>query len=289
MATKTDKKLSAANSGRRWRCTAYDSAAEMAEDFRRVGARAPGSADWMGETVSAAIAAATGAGRRDLVPQAEALLGKLTVALDIPHDAWERSVSGAYPVVAEYLAGAPDPMRRRVRVNSDKAPVRIVVDLTSGCMITAAALVKRGVACLALAMAVAQDHAVELWAFQAQSDKNVEDSDHQAGTMWLVARSGEPLDLARAACALGSVALVRGVGYALNCEQVGEYIGGWAFGGPHHRPERYEQCAREALGLQPADVFIRPPTSEDPLAEKPVEFIQAQLARISAQDSQDGW
>ena len=292
--TKIDTRLSQQNSGRRWRCRVYESASEMAADFVTCGLRDPGyGSEFMGESIHMAIANARGAGRPDLVSQAEKLLDKVTVALDIPHDAWERSVCGAYPVVAEFLAGVPNPMRRRVQVSSDRAPVKIVVDLTSGVVITADVLLRRGIACLALAMALSQERAVELWAFQATGADSLQPStDDQHGTMWLVARSGEPLDLARAAGALASTGLIRGVGYQFNNHGIGRKVSGWAFGGSNAvinngtNPDRYERIAREALGLKSTDVFIRPLSSYDPDADRPVEFVQKQLAAISARSEQ---
>lgn len=199
----------------------------------------------------------------------------------VAHDSWERSICGAYPVVPEFLAGVPNPMRRRVQVASDKTPVRIIIDLNSSMSVSADVLLKRGLAVLALAMGLAQERAVELWGLVSLARVN-ENTDDQAGIMWCIACSGEPLDLSRVAASLASPAFCRGAGYALCCEHLRANVTCRGLGG--RDGDRHERQAREALGLTPDDVFIRPVDASDPLVTRPVEFIQKQLADIAARE-----
>jgi hypothetical protein len=121
---------------------------------------------WVGESLAETKArAATG----DIsgVEKAEAMIDKIDVELDRAGVEFVHDVAGAYPDVAAFLANDPENMIRRRHVElSEKAPVRVFVCTTSSAGVSAENLAKRGIAALALAMAlIRQGRAVELFTF----------------------------------------------------------------------------------------------------------------------------
>jgi hypothetical protein len=265
----------------RWFEVEYESAAELAEDGHRRNGWNPFANDsWTGESREACVRKAM-QGDQHLVAKAEGLLERVYAEIDSPRAEWARSVGGAYPVVPEALMGLPDPMRRRVQTTDNRAPLRIVMDLTSSAIFTAETLRQRGITYLALTMALSNERAVELWGFAAlggfvrRSGGIVRGA---GGALWRIVQAGAPVDLAVAGNALSSTGLVRGAAYGvIGREAHNKDIGDWAFCQPDDRG-RYVQQARAALGLDPQDVFVPPAFMGDTAVSNPVAFVQRSLA-----------
>ena len=119
---------------------------------------------WYGDCDAATAIKRLTTGDESLVAASDALLAKLENAL--PHTKkfqWQRVIAGQIVDVPEMLRGEPACMRRRVRARRNDAPVTIFMDLTSSAMISASDLLARGTAILALARALVEHRAVELW------------------------------------------------------------------------------------------------------------------------------
>src|SRR5262249_4560674 len=152
--------------------------------------------------------------------------------------------------------GLPDAMRRRAPAYDDRAPLRVFVDLTSSLAISPQILARRGTAHLALAMFLANERPVELYACVILGQWAALD----AGAL-VVPIPAQPLDLAVACNALTSPAFARYLSYSLVKANYPGYDGTWSW---HINPSndnsraRYAARAREALGLGPDDVYAPP-------------------------------
>lgn len=103
-------------------------------------------------------------GDDSLVAEAEKLLEQLMVASEtIKVMQWNPSVYGAYPVVPEFLAGSPTPMRHRQSVETENLPIGIWVDLTSSGRIGLDTLRRRGIVLLALVLKLQAIRPIELY------------------------------------------------------------------------------------------------------------------------------
>jgi hypothetical protein len=76
------------------------------------------------------------------------------VARELTRPAWAFDVAGAVPDVARYLAGEPENMLTPCEETAPARIVRLVVNLTASCNITADAMYQRGAAALALVDAI---------------------------------------------------------------------------------------------------------------------------------------
>lgn len=258
----------------------FDSAAEFADAAQGLGNRHC-DRHWTGETWEQASRSAR-EGRSDFVAEAERLMEEVATRVEAPRSSWQRSVCGAYPVIPEVIIGLPDPMRRRQGVSDDRAPLRIFVDLTSSAGINRHDLVKRGVACLALAMALATERPVELHGIAALG--NGARGQGRGIVAWRIAEG--VLDLSVACNALTSAGLVRGLGYSWLTEHGAG--GGWLFG---YYPERdradYSNRLREILGASATDIIIPPAFIGDLAMTNPVEFVRRSLDEHRAQQAQE--
>ena len=260
----------------------FDSPAEFAE---RANAEIPaGSQDcdkrWTGETWHEASTYAR-TGRLTHVAAAEKLLQQIESHVEAPKAEWINDRFGAFPNVPAFLQGQQECMRRRVQAPNDRAPIRIFVDLVSSAGIDHEILAKRGVAYLALAMALTNERPVELFAL-------IPLGNHESGTIVAVKIPSQPLDLAVACNALTSTGMIRGLGYSWCQTQRAPGAGGyydWAFGeypqGEQGRA-RYIARMRDCLQASPSDVITAPAFLNDEAVTDPVAFVQRSLAEYAA-------
>jgi hypothetical protein len=231
------------------------------------------SGGWGGEPWEEAVRKAR-MGDTALVSKAEKLIEQISVDAQRERVSWAPSRGGAYVVVPEALSGYPEPMRRRITVVDDRAPVRIMVDLTSSAVVSTADLVKRGTAILALAMLLNQDRAVELSAVVGLN------SGH--GAAFAVVRLGQsPLDIAVACNALTSVGFTRQMGYQfLQTREESRSGGEWAWGLAPDQfggRQKYVEKMRATFGASEKDVIIPAAWVHDEIVQKPVDFVKRSL------------
>lgn len=103
--------------------------------------------------------------------KAQDMLEEINTALDLSllGPEWGLSPVGGTCSVGAYLAGSPANMRRMTEVESDHAPINLYVGIGYSASFTADQIMKRGLACLALAMALARVRPVKLWAYDGIS------------------------------------------------------------------------------------------------------------------------
>lgn len=200
-------------------------------------------------------------GDDSLVADAEAMLEKINRDVECPHNEWQRGVYGAYPIVPEFLAGSPDPMRRLVTVPNESSPMRIFVDLNCSAGFSAKDLLKHGTAILALMMRLEMVRPIELVLVCALPRRN---------TKILVKVNSKPLSLSEACFGLCRVAFCRNLmfGYATAKD-----------GGFSDRIIDTERELRRYLGdlVSPGDLVVRGPHIADPIMTDPIKWINEML------------
>ncbi len=241
------------------------------------------SGSWYGRHSKATALRALTLGDESLVAASDALLAKLEDKL--PHTRkWQnrRSVTGGLVNVPEFLAGNPECMRLRKRLDRNDAPVTIFMDLTSSAMISADKLLARGTAILALARALCEHRVVELWGGIALG----ENSGYRSQKAWCSTFAWRidttPLDVARAAFLLSAPAMARGIGYELAPTLAGHssWSGAWPFAAHDFHVRTQAQRLRMAMGA--AEMLVVPPIyGTDPLVTDPLGWITRELARLT--------
>ena len=169
-----------------------------------------------------------------------------------------RTVSGGSVDVPTYLAGVPTCMRQRHRREA-KASLRIVVNLSSSAIISDDMLARRGAATLALLRLLeANGHPVELWVMHAVADYS---APLLGGAFTFVKLDTQPIDLARAAWALGSTEFSRYVIYAANtthtrCSRLSPWP--WDKRDWKHNRQLQVESVACAMGLEVSDLIYLP-------------------------------
>ncbi|HWG89155.1 MAG TPA: hypothetical protein VN679_15325 [Candidatus Acidoferrales bacterium] len=104
-----------------------------------------------------------GAGEDELSASRK-LLNQIDVAVHgVQGEVWKPQVYGAYPVVADYLAGDPMCMRNKEWDETDVAPVRIILNTAVAAGVEADTIARRAAASAAFAMKLSERRPVELW------------------------------------------------------------------------------------------------------------------------------
>lgn len=255
----------------------YDSIAAVARDAKeRAVLHSPsGRGAWFsGETGLESVSLALRGDAR-LVPDAEKLLSQIDAAIEVSHRELIADRVGAYPCVAEYLQGAPDCMRRRAPIENEAAPVAMYVVLAASASIDAATLLCRGVAILALAMALSRSRPIEL------NIVHIGDSNTRGETesVMVAPINTAPLDLASAAYVLTSAGFLRHVCFGLQMADRG-FTGGWPAEWRTNKPAYLAGLLRR-LGADPArDIIIGSADHGDELLADPVAWVNRQIARF---------
>lgn len=212
------------------------------------------------------------------VPEAEKMLDKISADLiDIPMPQWKADLCGAYPIVPDFLAGNPEPMRRRVNDISDRSPVRIYVCTTSSGGINATVLKRRGAAIMALVLALAPVRPVELYVFSILGSH----SDGEAVTY--VRLPSAPLHIGITANALCGQGWARGLCYGystLHQAANGRWPSRYRYGKDNTGYLR-DLAARMGNTVDAA-LVIPPAELRDPIVKEPVRWINDRLAEYAA-------
>jgi hypothetical protein len=227
----------------------FDGLADLSRYVAGATGHEVSSASWAGSTMPEAIDRAL-SGNAALVPASDRLLAELA-AINPPSSAWQTqgAVAGGVVNVPAYLAGQPVNMRLRRRIESQGAPLSIIVDCVTSGGVDHGTITRRGAAVLALVRALAGRRPVTLTVIGGMS---------QDGKTACVAIPIDtaPLDLARAAWALGSVEVARHLAYTAGVEAMGKKHArflDWAFN--NHEWQTQNLCAAIAPHIG-ADQFV---------------------------------
>lgn len=192
--------------------------------------------------------------------QTRALMDKVDTELsDRERREYVASPVGAFACVPEYLQGMPANMRRRVHVESEAAPVRIVVETLVSGGVNTATLARRGAAIAALVTRLSETRPVELWAAWSMLPRGI--SRRRPGTVvGKVKLDTSPISLGHLCAVMNSAQFYRAVTFPLALAANGaawDEYGGMAWGWSADPTQTGRNVRmREALGLDAADVFI---------------------------------
>ena len=284
----------------------YQSPADAAREFARLWPRTAASTSggsmsaWVGGTPADTLRLALNGGTDKHVPAAERIMDTLRDAMPASwREAWTMDMAGAFPSVPAFLAGAPDHMMRRVRQQRENHPVKVVVALTSSGGVADALLVKRGVAVLALAMALQAVRGCELYVAGMLGGYSNGKPDVKAlgGGVALVRIPSNPLSISEACLALTAGGFGRGV---INCLaahhgsarpiqdnpseglSIWTAYGGWPSKFNYDNPAPFMKLLREQLGFEDDAVMIAPARDDDrkDIAADPIAWVRKTLARF---------
>jgi len=193
-------------------------------------------------------------------------------------------VAGGMPNVPAYLTGQPLAMRRRARVQSEQAPLAVVVDLASSGGIEAKHLERRGAAILAIVRLLSAIRPISLHAVVAALPLgDAYQETHEYGASCVAVRiETAPLDLARAAHVLGAVSTARQICYSIVAHSVGTTARAcslsWAYKSVDKYRARGAELWKQALQLDEV-VFLAPAFINDPAIDNPERFVRDMLAK----------
>jgi len=193
-------------------------------------------------------------------------------------------VAGGVPNVPAYLTGQPLAMRRRARVQSEQAPLAIVVDLASSGGIEAKHLERRGAAVLAIVRLLSAIRPISLHAVVAALPMGTGYRQiHEYGASCVAVRiETAPLDLARAAHILGAVSTARQICYSIVTHSVGTTARtcslAWAYDSVDKYRARGAELWKQALQLDDI-LFIAPAFLNDAAIDNPERFVRDMLAK----------
>lgn len=155
-------------------------------------------ASWRGSLKHAKHGDLSHAGRSDkLLEKIEHLATFVSTAFQVQH-----SVTGGVPNIPSMLAGHPAHMRLRRRVLTQQAPLAIIIDATVSAGVEKESIERRGAAALALVRVLSAVRPITLYVAAGLKT-------HGKSIIVTVPINTAPLDLARAAWALGAPDFLR--------------------------------------------------------------------------------
>ena len=256
-------------------CSFYESIGDFAAELDRLpdSWKQDWAKEWNGNETFAQARRSLVKGKLDVVPRANALMEKLAGdAIELGHTQWEQSVAGFIPCVPAYLSGSPESMYRPTEVQSDRAPVRIFASVCVSAGIDTDDLEKRGIAILALCQKLTSIRPVELYLYA-----------DMGGSGWAcipcIKVETSPLDLSTATYALSGAAFLRQLCFAWARERGWNSEWAWA-SDPNSKTA--QDKTRALLGLEDNDLLIPGGYATDPIIKKPVEWLNKQIAKYTA-------
>lgn len=189
-------------------------------------------------------------------------------------------VAGSFPVVADYLAGMPLNMRRRAPVESEQAPIRLIVETATSAGVSKEQLENRGAAIAALVSRLSETRAIELWTLWGSymGSKRI-------NSFGLTKIDTLPVDINSLGAVFSSTAYARSIEFAGAMVMTGDSTGNinwnWKLS-----PTIGARIAamRTMLDMDPADIFLPGGYTDDSalMMHDPVAWVNKYL------DSQRG-
>lgn len=263
----------------------FDSIAAVADEFVRLGCkRATHRDSWYGGESTEDSLRLAHSGDTRLVAQAEALLDQLETRIETPKRIWERSPVGPICVAPDVLAGIPTPMRRIREVGDEHQPIAIFACSTISAGISAETIRKRGTTILALVLALSRTRPISLHTVAtigAERGDRVE-------TVLCTRIETAPLHLASACWALTSAGFARRLNYDI-AAKINGFLINWPELYTKLGEEKYCEHLGEVLShtTKERTLVIKPTHLNDPLANNPIPWLNAQIARFTSESEGD--
>lgn len=211
-----------------------------------------------------------------LAEASAAIMAKLhlpDVATHRKANVWD--VAGYRPDVPRVLAGAdPRVMRRRVRQDDARAPLRIYVDVLCSGGVGERQYMQRGACVLALVRVLAGQRPLELYAcgFAPQRCGNI--PGNVRANLWTVRLPTAPLDLPMVAGWIAHQGVFRAAMLGQSYDKAG--------GNAYPVEEECQPAVREALALAPRDLYLCGAFLGSELLTDPIGWIERTLRDLAA-------
>ena len=246
---------------------------------------------FFGTTTGSEALAMCFSGDDALIPEAKKMIDDILVDAALPTMMDEPEVAGCYPVAAEFLSGIPECMRMPSRVGSEQAPLSIFLDLTVSAGVTPKQYKQRGIATLALVLALSAVRPIQLEVGCVMgASKEAKGLPGESVSIVSVVINTAPLDISTAAYALTNVAFIRRLIYGASIVEH-RFTGGWPVlkGAEYAEPQSKPHIKRvtEILDL-PGETFYMPAICiEDAgfqqAVNRPAEWVRKHFERFANQ------
>lgn len=256
--------------------TYFDSPAEMAAQCSANGWRYSSNIEWLGGLDHAEIGRRMTVGDDSMVAQARKMVDKFANDIDLSMPTMDMDVCGAFPLVPAHLSGDPESFYCLGESRSSAAPLNILVDGTCSAGIGADVMRKRGVAILALVMAVSASRPItlELANVLDCGPEHIRNGDNVSFVRTRIETA--PLDLATAAFCLTCVGVARGLAYAVHRHVWGAPLmwqGLRGLDARNTRDPRVMARTKELMGVEQTDLLIPSAHLHDPIVDKPEQWL----------------
>ena len=205
------------------------------------------------------------------------------IELDLPSAEVRGCVSpavvGFLPHVQNHLAGLPDAMMTYAEERSERAPLRIGVDVCCSGGVEAADMVRRGSAIAAFAYLASTQRPVELFAVAGMNTQ----TSQKTAQIPVIRLGASPLDISAVTFALTDPAMLRRLCFTF-AEHAGRLGSSSIRWGWNSRPTNkdYLDGMHAALGFDatnPSDIFLHGGYYGDNVFGNPVAWVQDMLAK----------
>ncbi len=269
-------------------CLSFDSVEDLAEytetssscTFKRgvYGSyeRSKGS-DWDGGLSGKAALKIAREGLPNLVAGALTLANSINEFNSADKPAWSPSPCGQRLSVPEYLSGNPFHMRRKTPRDINSRHVRIFVDATSSAGVSAANLITRGQAVIALIETLQTSGvSVDCFSFSCCAARS-----KQKESLAIVRIESRPVNISQSGFVIGHPAWGRNVLYSVG-EETG-FDGSWSNVLKYGIDEtQATAAAKDLLDLQPGDLVIPAPRYSDLSFSNPKQWVTDRLRQVKA-------
>lgn len=221
-------------------------------------------------------------GDNNAVTRARTLLAKFTEELPSITQKWTLEVAGGFPSIGAFLAGDPEHMWQQEADNTDTAPLRVWLGLTSSIGVTPAQIFERGIALAAFAMTLSERRTVYLTPYVLLGASNTsnkyrareyhDDNTSPDGSLISWDLTTSPLILSEVSAALTRSEVTRALGLAA-CYKANPACNGQWLDCYQNEPKM-----RRLLNAAPGDIFIGSIHLNDPLLTDPIGWVKKQLA-----------
>lgn len=188
-------------------------------------------------------------------------------------------IAGFTPCVPSYLAGDPMHMRRKVEINSSKAPITLVVGIGSSGGIDTSTIENRAIAIACLVYYLSVFRPVDLYISTYLSSSASSSSGYYIPVVKL---GTTPMDLQALAWRMCHPWASRGLLYGLGNYRNGNI--GWAHinGKSTYdmRADEYAKVMKELLGLGPDDIVFPDIKMRDRDMDQPEQWAKTRLAQM---------
>jgi hypothetical protein len=244
----------------------FDSVAEFAAECEATNTEK--SQSGFGGTWEDALALAK-AGDCANVIDAQSLLDKLDCEINtegLQSATWAHNVVGAFPDVPAFLGGEPECMLTKIHERSERNEINIYFSPFCSAGFSDESARERGIAVLALVLALQKIRAVNLYYLSASSAEN-----------HVVPIQTNPMIISEAAYAISDTRFFRQLGYVYLHTQSGGWDGHWASWFRHRDQEHSVKVIKECFDLGADDVVIPPVGLYDAISSDPVAWINGIL------------